>query len=475
MFAFRLVALFVVLISTALVSAHPLPSFQFDRNAVVRFANDGVEIDYTLELSLFAMALDSRGLFTREEEQQIGGRQKEFAAAYAAKKAPLIADELRVRLGEADAKLTSRVVAITFEDTHVRFAFRFTSPWPGERSVRFQLEDQSFEDKPGVIHWSFAKDTNGITFKDVVEPIDLASKAPLELTREQAQRRRILAAAVERPAATTPLAEPVIDSPVAISGADQGLFGALAERGLVALFDSKSGMGLLLLAAAIFGMAHAVTPGHGKTLVAAYLVGEKGTVGHAVVLGLSTTLAHTGSVIILAIILAMSYRDGVPDEAKAILQIAGGMLILLVGLWLLLQRLRGRADHVHLKVGSKDEAKKSRLSWLRVVLLGMAGGMIPCWDAVLLLLVAISAGRLAFAVPLLIAFSVGLSAVLVALGIGVVWAARAGGRSFGESRWFKLLPTLSAALLVIIGVWFVRDAFHMFDGAAKETPAASKG
>lgn len=471
-------AVIVVLSSSALVSAHPLPSFQFDRNAVVRFANDGVEIDYTLELSLFAMALDSRGLFTREEEQKIGGRQKEFAAAYAAKKAPLIADELRVRLGEADAKLSSRVVAITFEDTHVRFAFRFNAPWPGERSVlsvRFQLEDQSFEDKPGVIHWSLVKDMNGITFKDVIEPVDLAAKAPLELTREQAQRRRILAATVERRAATTPLAEPVVEQPVTISGADQGLFAALAERGLVALFDSKSGMGLLLLAAAIFGMAHAVTPGHGKTLVAAYLVGEKGTVGHAVVLGLSTTLAHTGSVIILAIILAVSYRDGVPDEARAILQIAGGMLILLVGLWLLLQRLRGRADHVHLNVGSKEEAKKSRLSWLRVVLLGMAGGMIPCWDAVLLLLVAISAGRLAFAVPLLIAFSVGLSAVLVALGIGVVWAARAGGRSFGESRWFKLLPTLSATLLVVIGVWFVRDAFHMFDGAAGETPAASKG
>src|SRR6187402_3771300 len=124
MFAFRRMALIVVLSSTALVSAHPLPSFQFDRNAVVRFTNDGVEIDYTLELSLFAMALDSRGLFTREEEQKIGGRQKEFAAAYAAKKAPLIADELRVRLGDSDAKLTSRVVAITFEDTHVRFAFR---------------------------------------------------------------------------------------------------------------------------------------------------------------------------------------------------------------------------------------------------------------------------------------------------------------------------------------------------------------
>ena len=149
------------------------------------------------------------------------------------------------------------------------------------------------------------------------------------------------------------------------------------------------------------------------------------------------------------------------------------MLILLVGLWLLLQRLRGRADHVHLSTG-KPGTKKP-FGWLRVILLGLAGGMIPCWDAVLLLIVAISAGRLGFALPLLIAFSVGLSAVLIAIGIGVVLATRAGGRSFGELRWFKLLPSLSAAFLVVVGIWFVREAFHMFEEAEKVQPVAVKG
>jgi len=86
--------------------------------------------------------------------------------------------------------------------------------------------------------------------------------------------------------------------------------------------------------------------------------------------------------------------------------------------------------------------------------------MIPCWDAVMLLLVAISAGRLAFAVPLLLAFSVGLGAVLVGLGIGVVYAHRAGAGRFGERRWFRLLPVVSAGLLVAMGLWLCRDGMQ---------------
>ena len=83
---------------------------------------------------------------------------------------------------------------------------------------------------------------------------------------------------------------------------------------------------------------------------------------------------------------------------------------------------------------------------------------LPLW----LLLVAASAmGRLGFALPLLLAFSLGLGAVLVALGIGVVYAYRAGTRRFHESRWFRFLPTASAVFLVGIGFWLCRQAIGM--------------
>jgi nickel/cobalt exporter len=95
------------------------------------------------------------------------------------------------------------------------------------------------------------------------------------------------------------------------------------------------------------------------------------------------------------------------------------------------------------------------------VLMGLGGGLVPCWDAVLLLVAASAMGRLGFAIPLLIAFSLGLGAVLVGLGIGVVYAYRAGTQRFKESRWFRLLPTVSAALLVGIGFWLCRQAVGM--------------
>src|SRR4029079_4847526 len=122
-----------------------------------------------------------------------------------------------------------------------------------------------------------------------------------------------------------------------------------------------------------------------------------------------------------------------------------------------LQRVRGRADHVHLfsdhhhdqshgdhdhhhHHGPPPHSAANGVGWARVVLLGLGGGIIPCWDAVLLFLVALTRGRVGLAIPLLIAFSLGAAAALIGLGVGVVYPNRAGGRRFGESRWFRFLP-----------------------------------
>jgi len=99
-------------------------------------------------------------------------------------------------------------------------------------------------------------------------------------------------------------------------------------------------------------------------------------------------------------------------------------------------------------------------------LLGLGGGIIPCWDAVLLFLLAMAQGRIGFAIPVLLAFSTGLALVLISLGLVVVYANRKGQRSFGDSRWFKLLPILSAAVLLGMGIWFLRNGWHELSKAA---------
>ena len=190
-------------------------------------------------------------------------------------------------------------------------------------------------------------------------------------------------------------------------------------------------------------------------------VGERGTVGHAIGLGLTATVAHTGSVIAVAIAIYAVYGNAAPATAQGGLMMAGGLLIFLVGSWLFLQRIRGHADHVHLF----QDGRSHRVGWWRVVLMGLGGGIIPCWDAVLLFLVAMAQGRIGVAIPLLFAFSTGLALVLVLLGVGVVYANRAGGRRFAGQTWFRYLPVASALVLIGLGIWFLRDGYQLLNAA----------
>ena len=164
------------------------------------------------------------------------------------------------------------------------------------------------------------------------------------------------------------------------------------------------------------------------------------------------------------------------------------MLIGLVGLWLFLQRVRGKADHVHVFGGhhhhhdhghshahhhdhhTHTDRGKGGFGWTRVILLGVGGGIIPCWDAVMLLLVAISAGRLGFAVPLLLAFSVGLALVLVALGIGVVLTTVVSGFSAVAPAWAIVAGLVSSVGVgIAAGYWPARRASALDPIAALRT------
>jgi ABC-type nickel/cobalt efflux system permease component RcnA len=224
-----------------------------------------------------------------------------------------------------------------------------------------------------------------------------------------------------------------------------------------------------MLLAAAFGAAHALTPGHGKTLVAAYLVGERGTPWHAVLLGVVTTLTHTAAVLVVAAVLPLLFGDAPPAAVQAAFGLVGGLLIAGLGLWLLMARLTGRADHVHLGGGHHhhhhhhDPAPAQRaVGWWGLVVLGMSGGIVPCWDAIAMLGLAISAQRLWLGLPLLLAFSAGLAGVLIVIGLGVVYARNLAGRQL--DRWQPLvraLPIASALVVTVLGLWLCYDSVQM--------------
>jgi nickel/cobalt transporter (NicO) family protein len=169
---------------------------------------------------------------------------------------------------------------------------------------------------------------------------------------------------------------------------------------------------------------------------------------------------------------------------QSVLGVGGGALVVFIGLWLLMQRLAGRSDHVH--PGSHSHAhgdghahghahgadgghahshgltpeQFGRVGWLRLILLGISGGVVPCWGAILWVLYCVTVGRYGLAVWAVLAFSVGLAAVLILVGLSVVWGGRAGARRFGGRTWFRYvsrwLPVVGAALVIVIGLWLVR-------------------
>jgi nickel/cobalt exporter len=498
---------FLVLVVGA--TAHTFPGMRAEREIAVRFSTSNVRVKYKLEINASTMAVEANRIFKKEDLGTIKGL-RDLAKVYAKRKADLLMDGLDAKLDDGDRlawKHRDDRLDITAEsDQQFIIRFEFEAAWnpPVGRKSKLTFDDHTFANSdgtdtvPGKIILTLAADGPNLDVADIDDPRKLQGKPPLDLTpKEKARLRTATAEFTRTGGAIAPTVEEKVETPI-VPQEQPGLVAGLWKNGLSSLFDSDAGTGLLLFVALVFGAGHAFTPGHGKTLVAAYLVGERGTIKHALVLGLTTTIAHTGSVIILAGALWYFYGSQVPKEAQGWLQFAGGMLIFLVGLWLLTRRAAGKADHVHIGAGHHHhhgdghhhhhhdhdhihgpdcdhthDHPPEKTGWTRVILLGIGGGLVPCWDAVMLLFLAISFGRLAFAVPLLIAFSIGLAAVLVLLGIAVVLAHRRGGKKYGERRWFKMLPVVSAALLVGMGLWLARDGVQMLM-PAKPVPTVAE-
>ena len=263
----------------------------------------------------------------------------------------------------------------------------------------------------------------------------------------------------------------------------------------------------------VLGGLHALTPGHGKAIVAAYLVGSKGRVIDAVFLGLVVTFTHTFSVIALGIVMLVA-QGFAPDDIVPWLSLFSGVLIVGIGAWLLARNMkqyyRGGThsqthghqhphphdhshDHDHSHADDHDHghdpshdhsddddhghshdhalthshggqthshAPPERTGFWGLLSLGISGGIVPCVDALIGLLFAISLGKLVWGLIILCAFSLGLAAVLVAIGILMVMAKPVIQRFTGEGIWLQRLPMISAAVVILLGAILVFKAFN---------------
>ncbi|CAN5249273.1 hypothetical protein BH10ACI1_BH10ACI1_04000 [soil metagenome] len=242
-----------------------------------------------------------------------------------------------------------------------------------------------------------------------------------------------------------------------------------------------------LLLAFGLGAMHAMSPGHGKTVVGAYLVGSRGTMKHAAFLGLTVTITHTLGVFALGLITLFASNYILPEKLMPFLGFISGLLVLYIGLTMFKTRLfsvlgwekaghhqgdsHGHHDHgehshspgethshsddefTHTHDGhTHSHLPPEKISWKSLLALGISGGLLPCPSALVLMLSAISLGRIGYGLILTIAFSFGLAATLTTVGLLFLYVGKAfGGSKLAQSRIFKALPVASAFIIACVG------------------------
>lgn len=349
----RLLAPFLVLLAllatAGVAAAHPLGNFTISRYSAVTLGKETAEVLYIVDMAEIptfqtrqAMDSDADGAISAAEE-----------AAYLATEVPALAANLRLTAGGVAVPLTPVAHTLTFPPGQgdlptLRLEMQLSAALPaGDEALDIAYEDGNFADRIGwreiVINaGSGALLSASVPAADVSHqlrdyPADLL-QAPLAVSRATA--RFAPAGATLDTGATT--AEPATaaaaaNSAVVATRFGQDKFADLLQRTL----DTPAALAAALLVAVGLGAAHALTPGHGKTIVGAYLVGSRGTARHALFLGLTTTITHTAGVFALGFLVLFASRFILPEKLYPWLGVLSGLLVAGIGLSI----LRGHVSH----------------------------------------------------------------------------------------------------------------------------------
>jgi ABC-type nickel/cobalt efflux system permease component RcnA len=464
--------------------AHPVPRDAHDRTIIGRVGRENgqvvVTVNYTLEVDEWTVIVrDMVPYGDQVPLEKYRDKRLEYFGEYTRIYAPILAANLIARLDGEEVEFTCSERKHSLKDEkgqplgHLRcdFVFRARCTPRAAASHTLRFREGNFTDQEGKIDVSVAADSSVRLLSKVEADAALKAKpATLWVPGDEKRLRQVEATFSPEAAPASPegaVSNPPAEAALTASGHD--------DSALLHLFlDNQYGFWFLLVIAAGVGAVHALTPGHGKTLVAAYLVGQSGTVWHALLLGLVTTITHTGVVLLLAFGLQWLYPQGMSEGDRRTLQsglgLFMGLAIVCLGFWLLLTRLTGRPDHVHVGGGRHHHhghghshqhspaVPPEGVSAWGLIVLGMSGGIVPCWDAIAMLVLAVGMNLVWMAVPLLLAFSGGLAGVLVLLGILVVKFRQFAGSRWGESGWVRALPVVSALLVTALGFWLCVDS-----------------
>jgi nickel/cobalt exporter len=512
-------AIWVLVGSLALLpraaSAHPLGNFSVNRYSGLRVETASLELRYVLDLAEIP---------TFQELQQtdvVTEPLHSTARAYAERKAEALSEGLRAEVDGRRLGWRVEAVDVAFPAgagalPTLRLDVRYRAPLPDASATATLLyRDTNYGSRagwkeivaaaaPGVSLVASTVPSADRSRQLADYPADLLNSPPQDTEALIAFSREVPGLAVLAPPArrSSPLPPSDTDpapAPTTWRRAGEGTSAprptrpaSPRDRFTELMVAPSSAPGFLLVAlavAAALGALHALEPGHGKTMVAAYLVGSRGTARHAVLLGFIVTASHTVGVYALGLATLYASRYFVPERIYPWLAVVSGLTIAVVGIALLRRRcepgrrpdhadLHGHTrshghDHGHGHDHPSQPGRESHghphapgrhtgaVSPRQLVALGVTGGIVPCPGALVVLLSALALGRVGLGLALIVAFSAGLAAVLIVLGLLVVWAGRAMTRGPGDgmlvTRW---LPLTSAAVMVVIGVTILVEALR---------------
>jgi ABC-type nickel/cobalt efflux system permease component RcnA len=467
------------------VTAHPMGNFSVNHYSRLYFKSDGLELTFVLDLAeipTFQLMGDwnidwkDQAALSQKSKQQGQEWLDNVLVMQAGRRVPLRLRSVSPTAAEGAGGMPVLRTAITAEATlrpgEVTYEDR---NFPGRAGWKEIVVDHD----PSAALGQSSQTTTDLSKSLTYYPTDPSIIPPQDLTAQV--QWSAVASRISRGAGLRP-ANPAATIPAPFTQQEPEAPGTVVRGDFLSrMLQQKQLPGAVILLGILvafgLGAMHAMSPGHGKTIVAAYLVGTRGTLKHAALLGMVVTFTHTFTVFLLGLGMLFFQQYIVPEKIVPVLGAISGLSIVSIGLMLLYQRamsLMGFAPgHEHSHELTTPRPGRSRIAELRaaedpshgdadggeitpasLIALGISGGMVPCPSALILMLSAIALGHPGVGLVLLVGFSTGLALVLMAFGMLAIYAKQllpANDRAM-RNPIFRMIPVFSAVIVIVLGL-----------------------